>query len=129
MAKKQFNKKKAQKKNIFAGQIHIQATYNNTIVTITDDKGNAVAASSAGVMGFRGAKKSTPYAAKIITHDAINKARVHGIQEVVIFVTGPGVGRESAIRTVAESGLKVKFIKDVSPIPHNGCRPKKRRRV
>ena len=122
-------RKKTTKKNIVTGQVHIQTTYNNTIVTVTDDKGDTISFSSAGVMGFRGAKKSTPYAAKVITNDAITKAIPSGLKEAVVYVKGPGIGRESAIRTIAEAGIKVKYIKDVSPIPHNGCRPKKRRRV
>ena len=122
-------KKKKEKKNIFEGNVYIQATFNNTIVTITDLKGNAVSWSSAGSLGFKGAKKSTPYAAQTTAETAANRALDFGLQEVNVYVKGPGVGRESAIRSLGGLGLRVKSIRDITPIPHNGCRPKKSRRV
>jgi small subunit ribosomal protein S11 len=121
--------KKKEKKNIASGIVHIQATFNNTIVTITDTQGNALAWSSAGSLDFRGAKKSTPFAAQITAENAARKAMEHGLREVDVYVKGPGSGRESAIRTLQVVGLKISMIKDVTPIPHNGCRPRKRRRV
>jgi small subunit ribosomal protein S11 len=121
--------KKKEKKNIASGIVHIQATFNNTIVTITDKQGNAIAWSSAGSLDFRGAKKSTPFAAQITAENAARKAMEHGLREVDVYVKGPGSGRESAIRTLQVVGLKINLIKDVTPIPHNGCRPRKRRRV
>ena len=121
--------KKKEKKNIASGIVHIQATFNNTIVTITDKQGNTLAWSSAGSLDFRGAKKSTPFAAQITAENAARKAMEHGIREVDVYVKGPGSGRESAIRTLQVVGLKINTIKDVTPIPHNGCRPRKRRRV
>jgi len=121
--------KKKEKKNIASGIVHIQATFNNTIVTITDRQGNAISWSSAGSLDFRGAKKSTPFAAQITAEDAARKAMEHGLREVDVFVKGPGSGRESAIRTLQVVGLKINMIKDVTPIPHNGCRARKRRRV
>lgn len=121
--------KKKEKKNIASGIVHIQATFNNTIVTITDKQGNALAWSSAGSLDFRGAKKSTPFAAQITAENAARKAMEHGLREVDVYVKGPGSGRESAIRTLQVVGLKINMIKDVTPIPHNGCRPRKRRRV
>jgi small subunit ribosomal protein S11 len=121
--------KKKEKKNIASGIVHIQATFNNTIVTITDRQGNALAWSSAGSLDFRGAKKSTPFAAQITAENAARKAMEHGLREVDVYVKGPGSGRESAIRTLQVVGLKINMIKDVTPIPHNGCRPRKRRRV
>jgi small subunit ribosomal protein S11 len=117
------------KKNIPAGVVHIQATFNNTIVTITDPAGNTVAWSSAGVKGFKGSRKSTPFAAQLVSEDAARKAMDHGMKTVGVFVKGPGSGRESALRAIANTGLKITMIKDVTPIPHNGCRPPKRRRV
>jgi small subunit ribosomal protein S11 len=122
-------KKKKEKKNLYEGNVYIQATFNNTIVTITDLKGNAVSWSSAGSLGFKGAKKSTPYAAQTTAETAANRALDFGLQEVNVFVKGPGVGRESAIRSLGGLGLRVKSIRDITPIPHNGCRPKKSRRV
>lgn len=122
-------KKKREKKNIVEGNVYIQATFNNTIVTITDLKGNALSWCSAGSLGFRGAKKSTPYAAQTTAETATNRAREYGLQMVNVYVKGPGVGRESAIRSLGNLGLKVKTIKDITPIPHNGCRPRKSRRV
>jgi small subunit ribosomal protein S11 len=121
--------KKDKKKNIPFGSVYIQATFNNTIVTITDDKGNAISWASAGSLGFRGAKKSTPFAAQTTAETAGKKAVEHGLREVDVFVKGPGVGRESAIRALGTLGIRVKSIKDVTPIPHNGCRPQKTRRV
>jgi small subunit ribosomal protein S11 len=122
-------KKKKEKKTVYEGKVFIQATFNNTIVTITDLNGNAVSWSSAGSLGFKGAKKSTPYAAQTTAETAAQKALDYGLREVHVFVKGPGVGRESAIRSLGALGLKVKSIKDVTPIPHNGCRPRKSRRV
>lgn len=121
--------KKKEKKNIASGIVHIQATFNNTIVTITDTQGNTLVWSSAGSLDFRGAKKSTPFAAQITAENAARKAMEHGLREVDVYVKGPGSGRESAIRTLQVVGLKINKIKDVTPIPHNGCRPRKRRRV
>jgi small subunit ribosomal protein S11 len=121
--------KKKEKKNIASGIVHIQATFNNTIVTITDRQGNAISWSSSGSLDFKGAKKSTPFAAQITAEDAARKAMEHGLREVDVYVKGPGSGRESAIRTLQVVGLKINVIKDVTPIPHNGCRPRKRRRV
>ena len=122
-------KKRKDKKSVYEGNVYIQATFNNTIVTITDLKGNAISWSSAGSLGFKGAKKSTPYAAQTTAETAANRALDFGLQEVNVFVKGPGVGRESAIRSLGGLGLRVKSIKDITPIPHNGCRPKKSRRV
>jgi small subunit ribosomal protein S11 len=121
--------KKKVKKNIASGIVHIQATFNNTIITITDRMGNALSWSSAGSLDFRGAKKSTPFAAQITSETAARKAMEHGLREVDVYVKGPGSGRESAIRTLQVVGLKINMIKDVTPIPHNGCRPRKKRRV
>jgi len=120
---------KSARKNIPAGIVHIQATFNNTIVTITDPAGNTVAWSSAGVKGFKGSRKSTPFAAQLVAEDATRKAMDHGMKTAGIFVKGPGAGRESALRAIQNAGLKITMIKDVTPIPHNGCRPPKRRRV
>lgn len=117
------------KKNVPMGVVHIQATFNNTIVTITDQAGNAVSWASAGVKGFKGSRKSTPFAAQLVAEDAARKAMDHGMKAVGVFVKGPGAGRESALRAIANSGLKITHIRDVTPIPHNGCRPPKRRRV
>ncbi len=117
------------KKNVPVGVVHIQATFNNTIVTITDPAGNTVAWSSAGVRGFKGSRKSTPFAAQLVAEDAARKAMDHGMKSAGVFVKGPGAGRESALRAIASSGLKLTLIKDVTPIPHNGCRAPKRRRV
>ena len=122
-------KKRKDKKSVYEGNVYIQATFNNTIVTITDLKGNAISWSSAGSLGFKGAKKSTPYAAQTTAETAANRALDFGLQEVNVFVKGPGVGRESAIRSLGGLGLRVRSIKDITPIPHNGCRPKKSRRV
>ncbi len=122
-------KKKKEKKTVFEGNVYIQATFNNTIVTVTDLKGNTISWSSAGSLGFKGAKKSTPYAAQTTAETATSRARDYGLKEVNVFVKGPGMGRESAIRSLGAMGLQVKSIKDITPIPHNGCRPKKSRRV
>jgi small subunit ribosomal protein S11 len=122
-------RKKKEKKSIFEGKVFIQATFNNTIVTITDMSGATVSWASAGGLGFRGAKKSTPYAAQTTAETAAQKAMDYGLQAVHVFVKGPGVGRESAIRSLGSLGLQVRTIKDVTPIPHNGCRPRKSRRV
>lgn len=117
------------KKNVPSGVVHIQATFNNTIVTITDPAGNTVSWSSAGAKGFKGSRKSTPYAAQMVAEDAARKAMDHGMKSVAVHIKGPGSGRESALRAVANCGLKITSIRDVTPIPHNGCRPPKRRRV
>ena len=112
-----------------AGVVHIQATFNNTIVSITDPKGNVVSWSSAGAMGFKGSRKGTPFAAQVAGEDTARKAKEHGVKRVEVYVNGPGSGREAAIRSLQAAGLQVSIIKDVTPIPHNGCRPPKRRRV
>lgn len=122
-------KKKKEKKNIPTGVAHIQATFNNTIVTITDPAGNVVSWSSAGVMGFKGSRKSTPFAAQLAAEDAAKKAMEHGMRTVDVLVKGPGAGREAAIRALQAAGFTINLIRDVTPIPHNGCRPPKRRRV
>ena len=122
-------KRRVVKKNIPVGVAHIQATFNNTIVTITDQAGNTIAWSSAGVKGFKGSRKSTPFAAQLVAEDAARKAMDHGVRTVGVFVKGPGAGRESALRAIANAGLRITQIKDVTPIAHNGCRPPKRRRV
>jgi small subunit ribosomal protein S11 len=130
MAKPKITKKKIVKKNIAKGVVYISATFNNTVVTVADEMGNVIAWSSAGSLGFKGSKKSTPYAAQQAVDDALNKAKEHGIKEVGIKVQGPGSGRETAIKSVgASEGIKVLFLKDITPLPHNGCRPPKRRRV
>ena len=123
------SKKKKSKKNIVNGVVHVQATFNNTLITITDATGNVLSWSSAGARGFKGSRKSTPFAAQVAAGDAAAKAMEHGLKNVTIRVSGPGAGRESALRAIASSGLKVAEIRDVTPIPHNGCRPPKRRRV
>ena len=122
-------KKKKEKKSVYEGNVYIQATFNNTIITITDLNGNAISWSSSGVHQFRGAKKSTPFAAQTVAETAVQKALTVGLREVHVYVKGPGVGRESAIRQLGAQGLKVKSINDVTPIPHNGCRPRKARRI
>ncbi len=131
MAKKQgkVRRKRREKKNIERGQAHIQASFNNTLVTLTDDQGNAISWSSAGSLGFRGSKKSTPFAAQMASEAAAKAAMEHGLKTVKVFVKGPGSGREAAIRALQATGLSIVSIKDVTPIPHNGCRPPKRRRV
>ncbi len=123
------SKKKKEKKNILNGIAHIQSTFNNTIVTITDPVGNVIAWSSAGVQGFKGSRKSTPFAAQLAAEDAAKKAMEHGVRNVEVYVKGPGAGREAAVRSLQAAGFNVVLIKDVTPIPHNGCRPPKRRRV
>jgi small subunit ribosomal protein S11 len=128
MAKK-IRTKKREKKNISTGIVHIQSTFNNTIVTITDPAGNVIAWSSAGVQGFKGSRKSTPFAAQLAAEDAAKKAMEHGMKSVEVYVKGPGAGRESALRSLQAAGFNIVMIKDVTPIPHNGCRPPKRRRV
>ena len=130
MAKAQTRtKKKKEKKNIPTGVAHIKATFNNTLVTITDPAGNVMSWSSAGVQGFKGSRKGTPFAAQLAAQDAARKAMDHGMRNVDVFVKGPGAGREAALRALQAAGLSVNLIRDVSPIPHNGCRPPKRRRV
>ncbi len=121
--------KKRVKKNVQQGIVHIYSSFNNTIITITDQKGNAISWSTCGARNFKGSRKSTPFAAQIAAEDACRKAQDHGLKSVEVRVKGPGAGRESALRAVANSGLKVSLIRDVTPIPHNGCRPPKRRRV
>ena len=118
-----------ERKNIEKGQVHISSSFNNTMVTITDTQGNAISWASAGGMGFRGSRKSTPFAAQTAAETAANAAKEHGLKSVEVFVKGPGSGREAAIRALQTAGLEVTMIKDVTPIPHNGCRPPKRRRV
>src|SRR5947209_2292636 len=121
--------KKKTRKNVQTGIVYIQSTFNNTIITITDVTGNVLSWSSAGARGFKGSRKSTPFAAQVAAGDAAAKAMEHGLRTVSVLVTGPGAGRESALRAIAGAGLKVQLIRDVTPIPHNGCRPPKRRRV
>ncbi len=128
MARKQIRKRK-EKKNIEYGVVHIQSTFNNTVVTISDKAGNAISWSSAGAMGFKGSRKSTPFAAQMAAEAAAKEAMIHGVRTVECMVKGPGSGREAAIRALQAVGLEVNMIKDVTPIPHNGCRPPKRRRV
>jgi small subunit ribosomal protein S11 len=121
--------KKKEKKNIPNGVVHIRSTFNNTIITITDPAGNTVSWSSSGVQGFKGSRKSTPFAAQLAAEDAVKKAMEHGMRNVEVYVKGPGAGRESALRALQAAGFNIVLIKDVTPIPHNGCRPPKRRRV
>ena len=121
--------KKEKKKNVAEGNVYIQATFNNTIVTVTDRMGNAISWASAGALGFKGAKKSTPFAAQSTAESAARKAKELGLMEAHVFVKGPGNGGESAIRALGVLGIRVKSIQDVTPIPHNGCRPQKKRRV
>ena len=121
--------KRRERKNITSGVVHVNASFNNTMITITDEQGNAISWSSAGGMGFKGSRKSTPYAAQLAAEDAAKKAMEHGLQTVNVEVRGPGSGRESALRALQSVGLTVNMIRDVTPIPHNGCRPRKRRRV
>ena len=125
----QVRTKRRERKNIEKGAAHIRSSFNNTIVTITDTNGNALSWASAGEMGFRGSRKSTPYAAQTAAETAAKAAMEHGLKTVEVYVKGPGSGREAAIRALQATGLEVTMIKDVTPIPHNGCRPKKRRRV
>jgi small subunit ribosomal protein S11 len=123
------NKKRKEKKSVYEGNVYIQATFNNTIITVTDLMGNAVSWASSGGLGFRGAKKSTPFATQTVMETAVQKAIQVGLREVHVYVKGPGIGRESAIRQLGALGIKVKSINDVTPIPHNGCRPQKTRRI
>ena len=129
MAAPRKQKKKRVKKNVLTGVAHIQSTFNNTIVTITDVAGNVVSWSSAGLRGFKGSRKSTPFAAQMAAEDAAKKAMDHGMRTISVYIKGPGSGREAALRSLAIAGLKVTMIRDVTPVPHNGCRPPKRRRV
>jgi small subunit ribosomal protein S11 len=129
MAKAVARPRKKEKKNVVTGVAHVNATFNNTIVTITDGQGNTVSWSSAGSLGFKGSRKSTPYAAQVAAEDAAKKAVDHGMRTLEVEVTGPGAGRESALRALQAVGLNVTAIRDVTPIPHNGCRAPKRRRV
>ena len=129
VAKKVVRTKRKERKNIEHGVAHIRSPFNNTIVTITDMKGNAISWATAGGMGFRGSRKSTPFAAQMAAEQAGKAAMEHGLKQVEVFVKGPGAGREAAIRSLQAAGLEVNSIKDVTPIPHNGCRPPKRRRV
>ncbi len=122
-------KKRKNKKNILNGVVHIQSTFNNTLITITDVSGNVISWSSAGARGFKGSRKSTPFAAQVAAGDAAAKAMEHGLKNVQVLVKGPGSGRESALRAIAAAGIKISLIRDVTPIPHNGCRQPKRRRV
>ncbi len=126
---KKVTRKRKERKNIERGAAHIRSTFNNTIVTMTDVNGNALSWASAGGLGFRGSKKSTPFAAQMAAETAAKAAMEHGLKSVEVFVKGPGAGREAAIRALQAAGLEVSMIKDVTPIPHNGCRPPKRRRV
>ncbi len=121
--------KKKVKKNIPKGRVYIQATFNNTVVTITDMNGNTISWATSGNTGFKGSRKSTPYAAQVTAQTAADKAKEHGLHEVEVYVKGPGSGREAAIRSIQVAGLKIRLIKDITPIPHNGCRPPQRRRV
>lgn len=129
VVKKGTSRKRRDKKHIERGQAHIQSTFNNTIVTITDANGNALSWASAGGLGFRGSRKSTPYASQMAAETAANAAKEYGLKMVEVFVKGPGSGREAAIRALSVAGLDVTMIKDVTPVPHNGCRPPKRRRI
>jgi len=122
-------KKRKERKNIERGQAHIQASFNNTLVTVTDQSGNALSWSSAGSLGFKGSRKSTPFAAQMASEAAAKAAIEHGLKNVEVYVKGPGSGREAAIRALQTAGLEITMIKDITPIPHNGCRPPKRRRV
>ena len=127
--KKRTRARKRERKSIPAGRAYIQSTFNNTIVTLTDPQGNVIAWGSSGTTGFKGARKGTPYAAQLAARDAARKAMEHGLHQVDVYVKGPGSGREAAIRSLQSSGLHITSIRDVTPIPHNGCRPSKRRRV
>ena len=129
MAKAPARPRRKERKNIISGVAHVHATFNNTMVTITDAQGNTIAWSSAGMGGFKGSRKSTPYAAQVAAEDAGRKAREHGMETLEIEVNGPGSGRESALRALQTVGFSITQIRDLTPIPHNGCRPRKRRRV
>ncbi len=126
---KKVNRRKKDKKNVDRGSAHIKSTFNNSIVTLTDTNGNTLAWSSAGALGFKGSRKSTPYAAQMAAETAAKGAMEHGLKSIEVYVKGPGSGREAAIRSLQAAGLEITLIKDVTPIPHNGCRPPKRRRV
>jgi small subunit ribosomal protein S11 len=128
-AKGKLTRKKKERKNVLNGIAHIQSTFNNTIITITDMSGNVLAWSSAGSQGFKGSRKSTPFAAQMAAENAAKKAQEHGVQNIEVYVKGPGSGREAALRALQAAGFTVSLIRDVTPIPHNGCRPPKRRRV
>ncbi|HIA01351.1 MAG TPA: 30S ribosomal protein S11 [Myxococcales bacterium] len=130
MAKpKKARTKKRVRKNVQSGIVHIQSTFNNTIVTITDVSGNVISWASSGKKGFKGSRKSTPFAAGLAAEDAARAAQDHGMKSVVVYIKGPGAGREAALRSLGNTGLRVSLIRDVTPVPHNGCRPPKRRRV
>ncbi len=129
MAKPKTKSKRKEKKNIQSGVAHVNSTFNNTLITISDAQGNVVSWSSAGTMGFKGSRKSTPYAAQMAAEDAGRKAQEHGMKELDVRVKGPGSGRESALRALQTIGFTIKMINDITPVPHNGCRPPKRRRV
>ncbi len=129
MAKIRKGGKKKVKKNVPIGEAHIQSSFNNTIITITDPQGNVLSWASGGVVGFKGSRKSTPFAAQLAAENAAKKAMESGLRTVDVFIKGPGAGREAALRALQSAGLKVHLIRDVTPIPHNGCRPPKRRRV
>ncbi len=129
MAKAKVKTKKKEKKNIVSGIVHVNSTFNNTLVTITDVQGNVVSWSSSGMMGFKGSRKSTPYASQMAAEDAGRKAQEHGMKDLDVRVKGPGSGRESALRALQTIGFTIKSIRDITPIPHNGCRPPKKRRV
>ncbi len=127
--KKRTRARKREKKSIPAGKAYIQSTFNNTIITLTSPEGSVIAWASSGTAGFKGSRKGTPYAAQVAARDAARKAMVHGLRQVEVYVKGPGSGREAAIRSLQSSGLYITSIRDVTPVPHNGCRPPKRRRV
>ena len=129
MAKDTTRVRRRERKNISSGVAHVNSTFNNTMITITDAQGNAISWSSAGAQGFKGSRKSTPYAAQVAAEDAAKKAQEHGMKELDVNVKGPGSGRESALRALQAVGFTIRSIKDITPIPHNGCRPKKKRRV
>ena len=127
--KKRTKVRRRERKSVPVGRAYIQSTFNNTIVTLTDPEGNVIACGSSGTAGFKGSRKGTPYAAQLAARDAARKAKEHGLRQVEVYVKGPGSGREAAIRSLQSSGLYITSIRDVTPIPHNGCRPPKRRRV
>ena len=128
-ANKKVVRRRRERKNVEKGQVHIRSSFNNTMVTVTDTQGNALSWASSGGLGFRGSRKSTPFAAQVAAENAARKAQDNGMRTVGVYVKGPGAGRESALRAINAAGFKVAFIRDVTPIPHNGCRPPKRRRV
>ena len=129
MAKDATRVRRRERKNIVSGVAHVNSTFNNTMITITDAQGNTISWSSAGTMGFKGSRKSTPFAAQLAAEDAAKKAMEHGMRSISVYVKGPGSGRESALRALQQAGFKISLIRDVTPIPHNGSRPPKRRRV